>query len=125
MSRQWGHGFHRGLADAQTKNGTIVGLWFLSKENEKTKWQGRVERVLDNGQYVVQLLSWVDGNPTAKKIIPLDDMNQWDFFQTSRDMRYASLRENGGTDEDFQFSEEIREMIYGKKEPPANKRARK
>lgn len=28
MSKQWGHGYYKGIEAAQAKNGTLAGLWF-------------------------------------------------------------------------------------------------
>ena len=106
MSKQWGHGYYKGIEDAQANNGTLSGLWFHSLQCGKIEWQGRVARDLQDGNYVVQLFGWLTGNPTVRKVISFDQMKEWDFYPTDRDMRYAWNKHEGGSDEDFEWSEQ-------------------
>jgi len=92
MSKQWGHGYYKGIEAAQANNGTLAGLWFHSRHDGDLGWQGQVVRDLENGQYVVQLFEWGMGNPTVQKIVPAADMAAWDFFGTNDDMKEAAER---------------------------------
>jgi hypothetical protein len=93
MSKQWGHGFYRGVESAQAKQGTLVGLWFHSRHDGSFGWQGQVKRDLGNGQYTVQLFSWLDGEPTIQKVVAFDTMKGWDFYDADADMRAVADRE--------------------------------
>jgi len=112
MSKQWGHGYYNGVKAAQHNNGTMAGLWFHSRKDGNIHLQGQIVRDLKNGSYVVQLYSWLDGNPTDQKIVLLEEIKEWTFYKTDFDMRKAYHKEvkrkDGITDEDFEWSEEIR-----------------
>lgn len=92
MSKQWGHGYYKGIEAAQAKKGTLAGLWFHSRHDGDLGWQGQVVRDLENGQYVVQLFEWGMGNPTVLKIVARADMTAWDFYGTNGDMKEAAER---------------------------------
>ena len=111
MSKQWGHGYYKGIEAAQANNGTLVGLWFHSRKDGKIEWQGHVARDLENGNYVVQLFEWGMGTPTVQKVIPFDQMKEWDFYPTDRAMRYAWNKHEGGTEEDFEWGEKCIEQL--------------
>lgn len=40
MSKQWGHGYYKGIEATQANNGTLAGLWFHSRKDGKIEWQG-------------------------------------------------------------------------------------
>jgi len=109
MSKQWGHGYYNGVKAAQHNNGTMAGLWFHSRKDGKIHWQGKIVRDLKNGSYVVQLWSWLDGNPTDQKIVLLEEMKEWSFYENDYLMRWAYHKEmgrkDGNTDEDFEYYE--------------------
>lgn len=115
MSKQWGHGYCQGVDAAQKKAGTLVGLWFHSKKDGRICWQGCVDRDVGHGSYAVQLLSWLDGNPTEQKIIAFEEMKDWSFYPSSYDMRYAAYREAASrgemTEEDFEWGEKCLAQI--------------
>jgi hypothetical protein len=84
---------------------TLVGLWFNSWHDGEIHWQGQVVGELKNGSYVVQLFGWGTGEQTAKKVVPFEHIKKWDFYTTERDMRYAHVKHNGESDEDFEWGE--------------------
>ncbi len=86
--KQWGHGFHRGVEKAmEASNGTLIGLWFHSNHDGHLGWQGKIEKYLGAGTYLVQLFDWFMGTPSIQKIIPDSAMSEWHFFATSEDMK--------------------------------------
>lgn len=114
MSKQWGHGYWRGVEAAQAESGKLVGLWFHSRNDDGViEWQGRVERDLENGSCVVQLFEWIMGEPSVQKVVPFEQMSSWDFYPTARDMRWASHKESGDSVEDWEWSERLSEIING------------
>lgn len=113
MSKQWGHGYYKGIEAAQANNGTLSGLWFHSRKDGKIEWQGYVVRALESGNYVVQLFEWLMGEPTVQKVVPFDQMKEWDFYPTDRAMRYAWNKHKGRSEEDFEWGETVTEVLRG------------
>lgn len=101
MSRkQWGHGFYRGAKSAQTENKTLVGLWFHTRDEKGIiEWQGLVTKCIHENQYTVQLFSWWDGSPTIQKIIPFENMKEWDFYNSAKAMRWQYAKDSGKRDD--------------------------
>jgi hypothetical protein len=95
MSKQWGHGYKTGYADAIKDNGSIVGMFFHSYENNAICWQGQILRELKDGSFLVQLYSWINGCPTDQKIVSMSDIKDWSFYSSDEEMRYAYCRANG------------------------------
>ena len=114
MSRkQWGNGFYRGVAAAQKEEKSLVGLWFHSKSKEdgEIEWQGCVDRLLSNGDYVVQLFEWFGGSPAEQKCVSLDSMRLWNFYPTAKDMRMAWYHICNESLENIQQTEESMKHI--------------
>jgi len=110
MSKQWGHGYHKGYEDAQSEYGTIVGLWFHSKKDGKIHWQGRIVNQVNDDAYLVQLYEWGFGTASERRMVLLREMKDWDFYKTDLDMRYAECRKSGCSDEDFEWSEKCLDL---------------
>jgi len=89
MSKQWGHGYCKGQDDANKKSKTLVGLWFHSLKGGEVEWQGRIDRAVHDGKYVVQLFSWISGDPTEKVVVCADDVEGWILYDDSSEMRTA------------------------------------
>lgn len=111
MSKQWGHGFYKGVEASQSNSGTLEGLWFHSFEGKNVQWQGIVDRDLKNGNYLVQLYSWIDGSPTSKEIVSFEKMKGWKFYQNSKAMRYEWNKMQGYSQDDFEWQESLLKMI--------------
>lgn len=60
---------------------SLVGSYFLS--GLKTQWQGCVVAEPAPGVYLVELFSWTGGASTHQRIIRLEDMFDWRFFDTA------------------------------------------
>jgi hypothetical protein len=63
----------------ETHNGGLVGMWLHTFADEEIDWQGRVVG-MDGDIALVQLFSWLDGQPTKiepipKSVIYSDDCN--------------------------------------------------
>lgn len=111
MSKQWGHGYWRGVKAAQQENRGIAGLWFHSKSGNNIKWQGTVIREVNHDVYLVQLFEWAMGQPSEQKLIPFADMREWDFYPTDKAMRRAWNKRTGGSEEDFEWGEKLIEDL--------------
>jgi hypothetical protein len=76
----------------------LVGLFFLTFENDKKQWQGRVEAVIGEEYVLVQLFSWVDGSPTNMALVTFKDITngaqRWNFYKHSEDWKEHGSRED-------------------------------
>ena len=52
------------------------------------KWQGQITAMPKDGLYLVQLYSWLNGEPTDQKLISIDDMVSWNFYDSNEEMRF-------------------------------------
>jgi hypothetical protein len=107
MTKQWGHGYHKGVEAANNANKSIVGLWFHSIKDGSIEWQGRIVKSVENDCYIIQLYSWIDGYPTDQKMVLFSDMQNWNFYRTDKDMRRAWHKANNHTQEDWEAQEEF------------------
>lgn len=67
----------------------LVGKWFHSLEDGKIKWQGRIIDEPKENMYQVELFSWLFGESTGYKLIDIDDMKGWLFYDTNADMKFS------------------------------------
>jgi len=75
----------------------LVNLFFHSfiienRNGEKIKcmqWQGRVLVTPAPGIYLVQLFEWLFGTPINRRLVKIDEMLDWTFYETDEDMREA------------------------------------
>ena len=69
--------------------GSLVGFYFHSFHADKPKelnWQGQVVARAEQGLFVCQLFSWMDGRPTNCVLVRVEDMALWKFYQTEANM---------------------------------------
>ncbi len=95
----------------------LLGQFFHSRVEGKIHWQGCVLSELPGERYLVQLCSWLDGNPTERKIVPLDEMAAWSFYSSAYAMRWAYAQETRMSMRDFEFGEHCIEEM--RREDPA------
>ena len=65
---------------------SLVGSFFHS--DARHGWQGCVVGEPSPGVYLVELLSWIDGGSTEQRLVRLDDMDKWTFYDTAEWMNY-------------------------------------
>lgn len=53
------------------------------------KWQGQVLGHVQDGYYLVQCYSWMDGDPTNCEIVPFSSMVGWMFYCTADEMNHS------------------------------------
>ena len=72
--------------------------WFHTRdpETKHIDYQGRVLDYLPPRLVLVQLFSWIDGRPTAQKLLEVTD--HWTFYETNEIMRDAYEAETGRVD---------------------------
>lgn len=64
----------------------LVGKWFHSVEGETIKWQGEILAKINDGLFLVQLFSWISGDITEQKLVRLEDMLNWYFYDSNEIM---------------------------------------
>lgn len=68
----------------------LVGSFFHSKTDEgKIQWQGCVVAEPSAGYYLVELFSWVMGESTEQRLIRIEDMAEWSFYDDAKWMNNA------------------------------------
>ena len=92
-------------------NGKLTGKWFHSRKDGAIHWQGRVIAHGRDGFARVQLFSWLDGRPTDRKRVHVQQMVDWTFYADDREMRRAYSRSLGQTKADFAWSEKVLRML--------------
>jgi hypothetical protein len=65
----------------------LDGLFFLGDN-----WQGRIIGKVEKGLYAVQLYEWLLGAESCIKIVPLEQMSNWSFYDSTEDWHKAAER---------------------------------
>ena len=74
-------------ADQQPGSG-LAGHWFHSIDMAgQLKWQGQVVASVEPEHHLVQLYSWIDGDPTTELLVTTKEMENWLFYKDSRAMQ--------------------------------------
>jgi hypothetical protein len=65
----------------------LLGMWFISKEDKKDRWQGQFTKQISPHLYLALLRSWESGDPTCYKLIDISDVafQEWDLYKTHED----------------------------------------
>jgi hypothetical protein len=68
--------------------GTLTGKFFHSvgPDRETIKWQGTFLGLASPGLYRVQLLNWIDGQPSEERLVPAVDMHYWLIYSSAEEM---------------------------------------
>lgn len=69
----------------------LVGSFFhsISKEYGKVEWQGTVVSSPDPGWYLVQLFEWGFGEPNIRRLVRIEDMAGWLFYENEIQMKFS------------------------------------
>jgi hypothetical protein len=82
------------------KPALLIGQCFHSLDEEKQiQWQGQVIGNPEPGLYLVQLFEWMWGNPSVRRLMKIEDMLDWLFYENAGAMNesYAhGLAREGG-----------------------------
>lgn len=70
---------------------SLVGQHFhsVSKEHGKIEWQGTVIGNPEPGWYYLQLFEWLGGTPNVCRLVRIEQMADWLFYETQEDLIYA------------------------------------
>jgi hypothetical protein len=72
-------------------SGALLGHFFHSVvgEDGKIEWQGSVIANPLQGWYLVQLFGWLDGIPNVQRLVRIEDMESWLFYNDTEMMQYS------------------------------------
>lgn len=77
----WGAGF--AAAEAKIRQGeALLGCYFHTLRNGQINEQGKVIGKVAHDAYQVQLFSWITGEPTVRRVVPIQDMDDWVFYES-------------------------------------------
>src|SRR5262245_33047496 len=76
---------------------SLVGSFFHS--DSARGWQGCVVGEATPGVYLVELFSWLAGDSTHQKLVRLEDMTGWQFYDTAEWMNNAY--QHGGLQQEW------------------------
>jgi predicted GIY-YIG superfamily endonuclease len=66
----------------------LIGRFFHSYPEGVREWQGHViDR--DGDLFIVELFSWWDGMPNGQKLVTVEQMQSWKFYDTAIEMQIA------------------------------------
>jgi hypothetical protein len=80
----------------------LDNLWFLSFVGESYSrdnlhWQGQVICGVGEGLFLIQLYEWLMGEPSVMRIVSMEEMRGWFFFESDEWMReYTEYHLPGG-----------------------------
>ncbi len=78
---------------ASTKS-EFVGSYFHTLRDDGTiEKQGVVVERVEEGYYLVEWFSWMDGSPNGRSLFYLAAMQHWRFYATGDEMREAYYKE--------------------------------
>lgn len=61
----------------------LVGKFFhkFMDDDRTNAKQGKVVSHLGEGELLCQFFSWIDGRPTQQKVLVLEDLSAWNFYE--------------------------------------------
>lgn len=65
---------------------SLVGKFFHTFKDSKVQWQGYVISEPRDGFFLVQLFDWLMGEPSCQKLVRIEEMLSWDFYDTAEEM---------------------------------------
>lgn len=71
-------------------NATLIGQYFHSiNEKGKIEWQGVVIGRPEPCWYLVQLFEWLMGEPNVRRLVNIEAMSNWLFYEDEDSMIYS------------------------------------
>ena len=74
---------------AAVRCGALFGRFFHSVEDGKIGWQGSIVGNPEPGWYLVQLFGWLDGSPNVQRLMRIEDMREWLFYDDTEMMQFS------------------------------------
>ena len=78
-------------ASQLTPPNALVGHFFhsLGKNTSQIEWQGVVIGNPLPGWYLVQLYEWIAGSRSVQRLVKIEDMESWLFYESSEEMEFS------------------------------------
>jgi hypothetical protein len=90
-------GMQQKSARSQPNSNTLTGKFFHSFAGDgSVEWQGHVIVQCDPDTYCVQLFEWMLGTPSIQKVVSLETMAGWTFYETLEQMNDTYGRKYAG-----------------------------
>jgi hypothetical protein len=67
----------------------LVGQFFHSIKDGQVHWQGSIIGNPEPGWYLLQLYEWGFGQPNVQRLVKIEDMAGWLFYDTTEGMQYS------------------------------------
>lgn len=103
------------IKNEKTKKDVMAGNFFHSVVDGKIQWQGHVIGEAQPGIYLVQLFEWAMGSPNVRRLVTIEDMRGWLFYETGEAMVHNY---------DYGQAKGIGESVKGISEPPKGKKSK-
>jgi len=70
---------------------SLIGQFFhsISKDTGNIEWQGYVIGNPEPGWYLLQLFEWLMGEPNVCRLVRIEDMKDWLFYESAEDMKFS------------------------------------
>jgi hypothetical protein len=74
-----------------TKPRGLIGHYFhsIDKETGHLEWQGQVIANPEPGWYLLQLFEWLMGEPNVQRLVRIEDMADWLFYENGEEMEHS------------------------------------
>lgn len=77
-----------------SKPSALVGHYFhsIGRDDGKVEWQGVVIENPEPGWYLVQLFGWLMGDPNVQRLVHIESMEHWLFYENAEAMTFSYER---------------------------------
>ena len=69
-----------------TNTKTLEGKFFHTFIDKQIEWQGYIISEPKNDFFLVQLFDWILGEPSNQKLVNINDMLSWNFYDSVEEM---------------------------------------
>ena len=78
-----------GLSNVRSND--LLGQFFhsIGKDTGKIEWQGFIIGNPEPGWYLVQLFEWLIGEPNLRRLVRIEDMEHWLFYEDAEAMKFS------------------------------------
>lgn len=74
---------------------TIIGKFIHTYKDGEIQFQGTILGISEDGEFEVQLFSFIDGSPTDVKFFPSSAIENWEFYDSEKEWVEAYQNING------------------------------
>ncbi|MGE4419997.1 MAG: GIY-YIG nuclease family protein [Sulfurimonas sp.] len=73
----------------ETNTKSLDGKFFHTFKNNQVEWQGYIISEPKDGFFLIQLFDWILGEPSNQKLVSINDMLSWNFYDSVEEMNDA------------------------------------